>query len=114
MAKARKDQWPVERLEMLLQFLEQGWSFAQIEAELGVTRNAIAGKAYRLRNPGKRSVRKPKPIVLEVYGPPKPPPAPLVKLTAPVVRPFLSPLPPSKTALRNMLREAVINTAKKQ
>ena len=44
-----KNGWTEERLEKLKALWEQGLSISSIGEELGVTRNAIAGKAHRLK-----------------------------------------------------------------
>jgi len=43
-----KNSWTEERLEKLKQLWDKGLSISSIGEELGVTRNAIAGKAHRL------------------------------------------------------------------
>ena len=43
-----KNSWTEERLEKLKELWDKGLSISSIGEELGVTRNAIAGKAHRL------------------------------------------------------------------
>ena len=45
---AEETSWTEERLEMLKALWEEGLSISQIGERLGVTRNAVAGKAHRL------------------------------------------------------------------
>jgi len=47
--------WTEERLEKLRQLWEKGLSISQIGEELDVSRNAIAGKVYRLGLPKRQS-----------------------------------------------------------
>lgn len=47
-----KEWWPEERVVRLLELHEQGLSMGKIALELGVTRNAVAGKIARLREYG--------------------------------------------------------------
>ena len=45
---AEETSWTEERLEILKALWEEGLSISQIGERLGVTRNAVAGKAHRL------------------------------------------------------------------
>lgn len=47
--------WTEERLNKLRKLWEKGLSISQIGEELGVSRNAIAGKVYRLQLPKRQS-----------------------------------------------------------
>lgn len=47
--------WTEERLEKLRDLWAKGLSISQIGEEMGVTRNAIAGKAHRLGLPKRQS-----------------------------------------------------------
>ena len=64
--------WPDERIDRLRTLYERGMSFGRIAAEIGISRNAAIGKAYRLnlakrakaidrltkmRGPGRKTVR---------------------------------------------------------
>ena len=44
---AEETSWTEERLEKLRALWEEGLSISQIGERLGVTRNAVAGKAHR-------------------------------------------------------------------
>jgi len=57
--------WTEERLEMLKALWEEGLSISQIGERLGVTRNAVAGKAHRLNLRKRQSpiAKKPKKAV---------------------------------------------------
>ena len=50
-----KNSWTDERLAKLRELWDKGLSISQIGEELGVTRNAIAGKAHRLGLPKRQS-----------------------------------------------------------
>ena len=50
-----KNSWTEERLDKLRALWDKGLSISQIGEELGVTRNAIAGKAHRLGLPKRQS-----------------------------------------------------------
>ena len=52
---AEDTSWTEARLEKLRKLWDQGLSISQIGEELGVTRNAIAGKAHRLGLPKRQS-----------------------------------------------------------
>ena len=69
---AEETSWTEERLEMLKALWEEGLSISQIGERLGVTRNAVAGKAHRLNLRKRQSpiARKPKKAVEP--EPPKP------------------------------------------
>jgi transposase len=45
----RRDSWPAERTARLRALLDEGLRPADIAPLLGVSRNAVIGKAYRLR-----------------------------------------------------------------
>ena len=47
--------WTEQRLEMLKSLWNEGLSISQIGQKLGVTRNAVAGKAHRLGLPKRQS-----------------------------------------------------------
>ena len=47
--------WTEERLETLKNLWKEGLSISQIGEKLGVTRNAVAGKAHRLGLPKRQS-----------------------------------------------------------
>ena len=51
---AEETSWTEERLEKLKN-CESGLSISQIGEQLGVTRNAVAGKAHRLKLPKRQS-----------------------------------------------------------
>ena len=57
--------WTEDRLEMLKALWEEGLSISQIGERLGVTRNAVAGKAHRLNLRKRQSpiAKKPKKAV---------------------------------------------------
>lgn len=48
MPSHRDDLWPQERTARLRALVAQGYSARQIGVELGVTRNAVIGKAHRM------------------------------------------------------------------
>ena len=52
---AEETSWTDERLEKLRKLWDKGLSISQIGEELGVTRNAVAGKAHRLKLPKRQS-----------------------------------------------------------
>ena len=52
---ADENSWTEERLKKLRDLWDKGLSISQIGEELGVTRNAIAGKAHRLGLPKRQS-----------------------------------------------------------
>ncbi|MBL81377.1 MAG: global cell cycle regulator GcrA-like protein, partial [Rhodospirillaceae bacterium] len=52
---AEESSWTEERLEKLKLFWDSGLSISQIGERLGVTRNAVAGKAHRLKLPKRQS-----------------------------------------------------------
>lgn len=52
---AEEISWTDERLEKLKSLWKKGLSISQIGEELGVTRNAIAGKAHRIGLPKRQS-----------------------------------------------------------
>ena len=62
---AEETSWTEERLEMLKALWEEGHSISQIGERLGVTRNAVAGKAHRLNLRKRQSpiAKKPKKAV---------------------------------------------------
>jgi GcrA cell cycle regulator len=62
---AEETSWTEERLEMLKALWEEGLSISQIGERLGVTRNAVAGKAHRLNLRKRQSpiAKKPKKAV---------------------------------------------------
>ena len=62
---AEETSWTEERLEMLKALWKEGLSISQIGERLGVTRNAVAGKAHRLNLRKRQSpiARKPKKAV---------------------------------------------------
>ena len=62
---AEETSWTEERLEMLKVLWEEGLSITQIGERLGVTRNAVAGKAHRLNLRKRQSpiAKKPKKAV---------------------------------------------------
>ena len=62
---AEETSWTEERLEMLKALWEEGLSISQIGERLGVTRNAVAGKAHRpnLRKRQSPIAKKPKKAV---------------------------------------------------
>ena len=73
--KADGAAWTPERVERLLALAAEGLSGALIAAELGITRNAVAGKLSRLRGRLKvdtetREVRKPKRTARKRRSPP--------------------------------------------
>ncbi len=45
---AEETSWTEDRLELLRAYWDEGLSISQIGERLGVTRNAVAGKAHRL------------------------------------------------------------------
>ena len=47
--------WTEERLKTLKNLWDEGLSISQIGEKLGVTRNAVAGKAHRLGLPKRQS-----------------------------------------------------------
>lgn len=48
--RQRKDAWPQERIDRMLDMLTApGWSYQRIADELGVTRGAVSGMVGRLR-----------------------------------------------------------------
>ncbi len=62
--------WTDERLEKLKELWTQGLSISQIGEALGVSRNAIAGKAHRMGLPKRPSpISRPKVEKLEVVMP---------------------------------------------
>ena len=52
---AEETSWTDERLEKLRKLWDKGLSISQIGEQLGVTRNAVAGKAHRLKLPKRQS-----------------------------------------------------------
>ena len=52
---AEETSWTEERLEKLKTLWDSGLSISQIGEQLGVTRNAVAGKAHRLKLPKRQS-----------------------------------------------------------
>ena len=52
---AEETSWTQERLEKLQKLWDSGLSISQIGEQLGVTRNAVAGKAHRLKLPKRQS-----------------------------------------------------------
>ena len=59
--------WTDERLEKLKELWSQGLSISQIGEALGVSRNAIAGKAHRMGLPKRPSpISRPKAVMPEV------------------------------------------------
>ena len=52
---AEETSWTEERLEKLKLLWDTGLSISQIGEQLGVTRNAVAGKAHRLKLPKRQS-----------------------------------------------------------
>ena len=59
--------WTDERLEKLKELWSQGLSISQIGEALGVSRNAIAGKAHRMGLPKRPSpISRPKAVMPEI------------------------------------------------
>ena len=52
---AEETSWTEERLDKLKKLWDSGLSISQIGEQLGVTRNAVAGKAHRLKLPKRQS-----------------------------------------------------------
>ena len=52
---AEETSWTEKRLEKLKTLWDSGLSISQIGEQLGVTRNAVAGKAHRLKLPKRQS-----------------------------------------------------------
>ena len=71
--------WTPERITQLTEFWNQGLSTAEIGRRIGVSKNAVVGKAHRLyltprpsplkRAPGPRIVKPPKTKVVSFSGP---------------------------------------------
>lgn len=83
-------QWTEDRLKKLKTLWEKGLSISQIGEELGVSRNAIAGKVHRLGLPKRQS-----PISGKSQAKPAAAPKPKVEVAAPENLPL-------KLALRNI------------
>lgn len=43
--------WSEERMDRLATLYRNGWSFSMIAAEIGLSRNAVIGKAHRMKLP---------------------------------------------------------------
>ena len=65
--------WPSERIELLKNLCRRNWSPRQIAERLGMTRNAVIGKANRLGMPIYQKPPKPPPPK-QTKPPPPPPP----------------------------------------
>ncbi|MCE2518086.1 MAG: global cell cycle regulator GcrA-like protein [Alphaproteobacteria bacterium] len=83
-------QWTEDRLKKLKTLWEKGLSISQIGEELGVSRNAIAGKVHRLGLPKRQS-----PISGKSQSKPAAAPKPKVEVAEPENLPL-------KLALRNI------------
>ena len=90
--------WPDEREERLRELWDEGLSSAAIGRELGVSKNAVVGKAHRMNLPDR-----PSPILPKGSGRPRgvsmrrPPPAPLPLLSSIVAqKPAIAPLEVAK------------------
>lgn len=64
--------WTEERLEKLKELWNKGLSISQIGEELDVSRNAIAGKVYRLGLPKRQSPISSKPAAKKAAAAPAP------------------------------------------
>ena len=92
--------WTDERIQELGRLWEEGHSASYIGKLLGVSKNAVVGKAHRLKLPAR-----PSPIKQGGAAPrrkqPVPPPRPMVKTT---VRPLVEVAPPPRPAPRPVPR----------
>jgi hypothetical protein len=48
--------WPVEREQQMLELMSLGWTAEKIGTELGLTKNAVIGKRYRLGLSGSKGI----------------------------------------------------------
>lgn len=103
--------WTPERIEELTQLWNAGHSASVIGKRLGVSKNAVVGKAHRLKLPARPSpirrqsktaapVRKPAPALTKPLAAPvsvpAPPPAPAAREVVarpPMIRPRQQPVP---------------------
>ena len=69
----QRKSWPSERIELLKNLCRRNWSPRQIADRLGMTRNAVIGKANRLGMPIYQKP-KPPPLPKQIKPPPPPPP----------------------------------------
>ena len=61
--------WNAEQMTRLEHLYRDGFSFREIAADIGVTRNAVIGKVHRMQLPTRDVILKAKPVVVR---PPKP------------------------------------------
>lgn len=90
--------WTDEKVKLLVQLWESGQSITQIGKALGMTRNAVVGKAHRIglakrASPIMRSEKpaQPRPAPSHQAGPPAAPRAPVQVKTEPAAAPQATP-----------------------
>jgi GcrA cell cycle regulator len=90
--------WTTEAIERLKALWAEGHSTAEIGRRMGISKNAVVGKAHRLTLPARPSPirRDATPRPAPVPRAPRPAPMPLQRLAAaPAPRPAAAPAPPA-------------------
>jgi len=92
--------WTDERVELLKKLWSEGLSASQIAAQLGgVSRNAVIGKAHRLKLSGRGKVAKPQPRARKTSAAPVPPRSRAAKAAGTAEEPVTAkPIAPEETA----------------
>ncbi len=108
-------EWNTETIERLRGLWAEGYSTAEIGRRMGISKNAVVGKAHRLslpsrpspirREPGGRGSRPPQPR--RVTGPTLPP---LATATVPAAAEASAPTPVEAVLREPVLREPVVRT----
>jgi GcrA cell cycle regulator len=99
--------WTEEAIGRLRALWAEGLSTAEIGRRMGISKNAVVGKAHRLTLPARPSPirRDAAPRPAPVPRAPRPAPAPLQRLVSPpVLRPAAPPAPPPVPAAAPVVR----------
>jgi GcrA cell cycle regulator len=99
--------WTTEAIERLKALWAEGHSTAEIGRRMGISKNAVVGKAHRLTLPARPSPirRDAAPRPAPVPRAPRPSPAPLQRLVSPpVLRQPAPPAPPPVPAAAPLMR----------
>lgn len=100
--------WPDEQTARLKELWSRGYSASEIGGKLGISRNAVLGKAHRIKLERRRDPNAPRAERKRRVAAPHAPRPVAVRRGRKLT--FVMSANPTKTDLRNMLRQAVINT----